>query len=116
MAIFAGEAAHLVRCDPVEVRLRRTNDTCYAELPINYQNASYFLTPKSRIITDRGTVRTCNRSLPTMFEVDGKWFTIDTVPVRAEPPQTLQPLNIPTWRYSDPGDLARSGIYTERKI
>lgn len=117
MAVVAGEVAHFIQCDAVSVRVRPTNNTCYAELPVDYKNASYFLTPKSRILTMTGTPRECNRLLPSLFKIDGQWFrltpgSLDTV----EAPQILQPLNKPTWSYTDMGDIANSGIYTNDEL
>lgn len=116
MAIFAGEVAHLIQCQKVPVKLRPINNTCYTELPVTYNNKSLFLTPKSRILTTTGNQRDCNRLLPTTFEIDGKWYMLSPHPTPADPPQILQPLNKPTWKYTDPGELAKSGIYSDEDL
>jgi len=59
MAVTAGEAIHVVKCIPVEITLRRT-ENCYIELPVTIRNTSLFVTPKSRILTKAGTMRECS--------------------------------------------------------
>lgn len=63
MAVTTGEAVQIIKCIPVEVMVRKTEE-CYAELPISVRNHSFFLTPKSRIITKIGNERECSLELP----------------------------------------------------
>lgn len=69
IAINAGEVIHIVRCIPVEVKVRHTK-VCYNELPVTHQNQSVFLIPKSRIITKFGTIKECNVILPVMYRIE----------------------------------------------
>jgi hypothetical protein len=48
MALVAGEAIHIVKCLPVEVKVRHTTE-CYMELPVWQGNNTAFLTPKTHI-------------------------------------------------------------------
>ena len=45
MALVAGEVIHIVKCIPVQVKIRKT-DECYIELPVWLKNNSMFLTQK----------------------------------------------------------------------
>ncbi|CAD6241240.1 GSCOCG00012617001-RA-CDS, partial [Cotesia congregata] len=59
----AGELVHITKCVAVPVRVREA-EHCYQELPVTYNNKSYFLKPKSRILVLRGTLVECNTILP----------------------------------------------------
>lgn len=116
MAAVAGEAVHVIKCIPVDVTLRKTQN-CYIELPITVRNASRFLTPKSRIISKFGTTRECSNELPTLYRIEDTWIEFSPTPrVRRVGPQELKPLTTLTWEYLTPGPLAISGIYTEKDI
>lgn len=67
-AITAGEVLHLIKCVPVECRVRQA-ELCYNELPVTHQNKSLFLLPRSRILTKTGTPRDCHELLPAMYQV-----------------------------------------------
>ncbi|XP_076660708.1 uncharacterized protein LOC143364080 [Halictus rubicundus] len=112
MALVAGEVIHIIKCVAVEVKIRHT-ETCFTELPVKHGNKSQFLTPMTHIITNQGTHRDCNQILPVMYEIDQTWHRITPKPIEAVPPQILQPLKEPIWRYVNPSNLATSGIYTQ---
>jgi len=110
-AVTTGEVIHLIKCVPTECRIRHTEE-CFNELPVSYRNESYFLLPRSRILTKKGTSRECNDLLPVMYKMHGTWFRVSGRPIEVLPPPTIQPLTKPTWRYVSPDSLATSGIYT----
>ena len=114
-AVAAGEVIHLIKCVPVECKIRHT-ELCYNELPVTYKNVSVFLLPRSRIVTRSGTIRECNELLSSMYKVHDKWFKVNQRPSETLPPPTIQPLTKPTWSYVSPGHLATSGIYTENDL
>lgn len=45
-----------------------------------------------------------------------KWYKILPRPTEAIPPATIKPSTTPTWKYTNPADLATSGIYTEEDL
>lgn len=115
MAVVAGEVIHIVKCTPVAVRVRHMSD-CYQELPVYQQNNSMFLNPKSRILLKTGTIRECTSLLPQMFQIEGTWYRLTPKPVESLPPQMLQPMSRPTWKYIDTSSLATSGIYSQQEL
>lgn len=114
-AVTAGEVIHLIKCIPVECKVRHT-ELCYNELPITHNNITAYLLPRSRIITKSGTVRECNELLPTMYKIHDTWFKINKRPSESLPPPIIQPLTKPTWKYVSPTNLATSGIYTSEDL
>lgn len=114
-AIMAGEVIHLIKCVPVECRIRQTN-VCYNELPVTHQNRSLFLLPRSRILTKSGTIKDCNELLPTMYKIHNTWYRMLPRPTESLAPPTIQPLTRPAWNYVSPASLASSGIYNSEDI
>lgn len=115
MAITAGDVIHVINCIPVELKLRQT-EKCYAEMPAFQGNMSIFISPKSRIIMQKGTERECNNLLPVMYQIDNTWYKLIPKPVESLPPQMLNPSTKPTWKYFSPGSLATSGIYSDNDL
>ncbi|KAG7196298.1 hypothetical protein KM043_018547, partial [Ampulex compressa] len=72
MAVTAGEVIHIVKCIPVEVKVRHT-EQCYDELPVMVKNISSFVTPKTRILTSHGSMRDCSNVLPVMYKIEDSW-------------------------------------------
>ncbi|KYM96588.1 hypothetical protein ALC62_12750, partial [Cyphomyrmex costatus] len=114
-AVLSGEALHLVKCISVECKLRH-EEHCYTELPVTHANQSFFLQPRSRILTKTGTLRDCNQLLPVMYKLHGIWFRLTPKPIEVIAPAILQPLSHPTWQYSSSSSLATSGIYSTEDL
>lgn len=114
-AVIAGEVIHLIKCVPVECKIRHTED-CYNELPVTHKNQSYFLLPRSRILTRKGTPRDCHGLLPAMYRIQDTWFKMTTRPEETVAPPIIQPLTEPSWKYVSPDSLATSGIYTSEDL
>ncbi|EFN65203.1 hypothetical protein EAG_10155 [Camponotus floridanus] len=114
-AITSGEVIHLIKCVPVECRIRHT-EACYNELPVTYQNKSLFLQPRSKILTKTGTPKDCNELLPVMYKILSTWYKLSPKPSETMAPPTIQPLTKPTWKYVSPSSLATSGIYSDEDI
>ncbi|KYN50086.1 hypothetical protein ALC62_00114, partial [Cyphomyrmex costatus] len=110
-AVLSGEVLHLVKCIPVECKLRQA-EHCYSELPVTHANTSFFLQPRTRILTKTGTIRDCNHLLPIMYKLHGIWFRLTPKPVEVIAPTIIQPMSHPTWHYTSSSSLATSGIYS----
>nr|XP_018898419.1 PREDICTED: vegetative cell wall protein gp1-like [Bemisia tabaci] len=64
--------------------------TCYNEIPISYNNNSMFLSPRTRVLTHRGTELDCTNQLPVKFQIDNH-RTGTTLPhTLAKPPTVTQ--------------------------
>ena len=104
MALIAGEAVHIVKCVPVQVKIRHTTE-CYSELPVWQGNRTAFLTPKTHILTQHGNHRECSAVLPTLYNIDGLWHKFVPKPMEAIAPQELRPDTRQTWQYSAPSSI-----------
>lgn len=114
-AVTTGEAVHLIKCVPVDCKVRHT-ENCYSELPVTHRNASLFLLPRSRILTRKGTPRDCSDFLPVMFKIHGTWFRLTPKLTESLAPPVIQPLTHPTWHYVNPTSLANGGIYKNEDL
>lgn len=112
MAVLAGEVIHIVQCVPVEVKVQHTEE-CFDRVPILRGNQSFFLTPKTHIITNHATQIPCNSPLLQYYRLGSTWYKLMPRPIEALPPISLKPDTQMTWTYSNPTHLATSGIYTE---
>lgn len=115
IAVNAGEVIHILQCIPADVKVRKTED-CYNELPVTHNNETYFLTPKTRILTKFGTRRQCNGLLPTIYKVDEQWVKLTPSPMITTAPQKTKPISQLNWNYLTPTSLATSGIYTQSEL
>lgn len=115
IAIIAGEAIHLIECQPVEVSFRQAEE-CYSELPVLYNNQSYFLTPHNHILVTIGSQQKCSTMLSSLWIMGGKWWSVSPYMTQVKPPQVITPSSSPTWEYENPGDLAVQGILPYSKL
>lgn len=116
MAVAAGEVVHIIKCIPVEVKLQRDDENCFVELSVERNNKTFFMTPRTHILKSKGTQIQCNEILPQYYFVGDVWYRMMPKPVTALTPEILKPLSEPTWKYTNPADLATSGIYTEKDL
>jgi hypothetical protein len=118
-AVTAEEVIHLIKCVSVNCHIRHTNE-CYNELPIEYQNKSVFLLPRSRVITKSGTIRDCNKLLPTIYKVHDIWFRVNQRPIETLPPPVIQPLtphgNISVQQPLPPAEYTAARIWIDYEI
>ena len=63
---IAGEAVHIVKCIPVEVKYLKTEE-CYLQLPVFRGNQSFFLFPRTYILTKSGIQPNRNSFLTPLY-------------------------------------------------
>ncbi|XP_058461096.1 uncharacterized protein LOC131436404 [Malaya genurostris] len=114
-AVVAGEVLHILECKPVYVTYR-TSERCYQEIPVNYNNATMFLTPVTRILQKRGTEIDCTPILPAKFRFGNRWYTTDGRLRETTSPNKLTTDIITTWSYTPLPSLMESGVYDSDSI
>lgn len=106
-----GEVIHLIKCSPVEVKMRKTLE-CFNEIPITWRNQSYFLTPKTRLIQARGTQVDCDGIINPQYLLEGQWYGLTGGTIHEIPnPQELTVTPVKTWKSKSISNLAEAGIY-----
>jgi hypothetical protein len=101
MSVLAGEVVHILKCVPVEVRVRETQD-CYLELPVYRGNQSLFLTPKTHILKEFGSKGVCDNIIPVTYMLGGRWYKFLPKITSQDAPTILKPDTKQTWQYISP--------------
>lgn len=117
MGRVMGEVLYVIKCSPRVVNYRKT-DLCYQELPIIYKNTSKFMAPITRIIQDHGTQVDCEKQLPVMLHLEGKWLELDPDLRRTQSNPTVLDANdpgetIPTIKITP---ISSHGVYTQQDM
>lgn len=114
-ALLRGEVIYLIECLPVHVEFRKTSK-CYQEIPVNYQNKSMFIKPRSRILALHGREIDCNVLAPNLYNFGDSWIQMNPDPVEVKPPKTLDPEIHPKWAYQQPANLLQTGLYSSAEL
>lgn len=115
MSFTSGEVAHIVKCVPVEVTIQH-DDFCYTELQVSKDNVTFFLSPRTYILKNKGTQIPCNALVPAYYRLGETWLKIMPRPTETKDPIVIQLDSTGNWSYDSIGDLARSGIYKEEDL
>jgi hypothetical protein len=110
-ALLRGEALYLIKCSPVVVSFRPTT-RCYQEIPVDYNNKSMFLVPKSRILKEYAEEIDCNPLAPALYRWENQWYQLQPNPIAISPPAMLSTTLGDTWSYQSTPNLMTSGIYS----
>ena len=70
---MAGAAAYVTRCVPVDVT-RVDFHNCTQEVPVAYNNATWFVDPFNRILSPFPTVLPCSDLMPVRWQLNGQWY------------------------------------------
>lgn len=111
-----GSVVYLSKCKEVDVRIRASG-RCYQDMPISYNNQSYYMDIHTRTILSHSVELPCNQMVPVIYAVDGLWIsTWPSLKQVKENPTELDPNNPNAWKYKDPGTSLRDGIYTKKDL
>lgn len=101
-AVARGEVIHISQCKPIVVQPRVEPNYCYSELPVYYNNASYFLTPRNWLLVKEGTKVVCISGLESFFKLqEGKWFHMTTMGLARIPVPQIVNLEFSTFRFEE---------------
>lgn len=114
-AITLGEVVFLIKCIPIEVKVRPTS-VCYNELPVTANNQSLFMTPRNHLLQPHGTVVDCNTMLQPAFYLNDRWYALHPALVTMEKPEMISAKSTHTFLYKAPGNLATAGIYSQEQL
>ncbi|XP_057340584.1 uncharacterized protein LOC130677748 [Microplitis mediator] len=115
MANIAGEVIRLIKCVPVEVQTRKT-DECYQELPVTRGDEKFFMLPRTHLLVETGNQIDCSSFAPAMYNINNAWYQILPQLAPAISPQEIAPRTQMSWSYTSPSHLASSGIYSNSDL
>ncbi|KAF0756823.1 Uncharacterized protein FWK35_00012683 [Aphis craccivora] len=109
---YAG-IVYLIKCKKVSVEVTKT-DSCYNELPVLYNNQTFYMAPKTHSLQKYGTQINCNSLYPPAFNLDGNWYGFSPNVHEIKTPQKLKPNSAWTWTHKNLDFLMNSGIYNTK--
>lgn len=115
MVVPRGELIYLIKCQPVEVLIRKT-ERCYIELPVNYTNRNYFMAPVTHLLQERGSEIPCSDLLNPGYQINGDWYGLNPTIHRMKNPRELSPSTAADWQYEDSSNFMQAGIYTPTSL
>ena len=68
------------------------------------------------IIIEKGWETSCNIFLTSIYYFNDAWYELSPTPTGSLPPSIMKLTTQPTYRYTNPVFLARSGIYTQSDL
>lgn len=110
-AIPRGEVIYIIKCQAVEVTIRET-PRCFNELPVNYNNNSFFLAPTTHLLQEYGTEIPCSSTLMPAYLLHGAWFGFNPQSHRLDSPGSLKPSEDIPWIYEESENLIKAGVYS----
>lgn len=114
-AVVRGEVVHIAKCDPVPV-IPKPLLLCYNELPVEHNNKTRFMTPRTRILTDVGTIVDCTTDLGTRFKLNGRWITLTFGGMLSvEGPKIITPDPL-SYEFETMEEMISGGLYTKEVI
>ncbi|HSL85934.1 MAG TPA: hypothetical protein VK861_03280, partial [Bacteroidales bacterium] len=112
----AGEVVYFYSCAPASVTVRQQPE-CTQELPVTYQNSSWFVTPFSRILVKEAAPVPCTDLAPPQYWVgDTYWVTYKGL-TPGHPPQYLDPQDpVYDLGFVNLEELRKKGLYTPEQL
>lgn len=114
VASVAGETIYLIKCLPVDVKVRQTKQ-CFQHLPVEWQNESYYLTPRTHILTKNSVKIECNSMLPAQYKIGPQWFMNTPNMIPGQTPNIIKPMSKISWSYVNPGEWQKK-VFIHHKI
>lgn len=110
IAVQNGEVISLIKCEKMECNLRLT-EQCYHELPAICNSQKVFLSPRTRLITETGTVSTRSKLIPNYYNINNNWITVTKNSITITP---FKPLDIVEdtfqWKFLKREDLIKLNL------
>ena len=90
--------------------------SCYAALQITRNNKTFFLRPRTWILKSKEIEVPSNWLLPSFYFVAKQQYQILQLPTEAEASSVVKLMTKPTWKYTNPEELATNDIHSAQGI
>lgn len=115
-AVVRGEVVHVAKCREVAVMPKVLNSECYNELPVDYNNRTWFMTPRTRVLIQHGSKVECASDLGPQFFLNTRWVTpTSTGLMSVKKPLIISPEPL-EYEFERLEDLANNGLYSSETI
>ena len=85
----AGSVAYVIRCREVEAQ-RVSYDNCTAEIPVLFDNRTWFADPITYVLQRQPTPLPCSTSLPVRWRLNDRWWCSDPTVSECQAPDSLK--------------------------
>lgn len=110
-AVTRGEVIYLASCKPVVVVPDLNMTGCYNELPVMYNNRTYFMTPRSRILIEVGSPLPCLPDLLPKYFLNENWYVkTDHGLIETRPPHAIAPNKL-SYKFRELSGITGGGLY-----
>lgn len=113
---LAGNLIHIIKCQPVEVKIDPYPKICTQDIPILYHNEPLFMSSTSHIIIKHSQKLNCNKILPVKFRINGNWIKFTPTLRLAKAPRKLGPEPRENYKPVEIRDLENRGLYSKQDI
>ena len=86
---IAGSVAYVIRCEEVEVQ-RTSYTNCTSEIPVVYDNHTWFADPITYILQRHPTPMPCSPSMPVRWKLNDHWWCSHPVLAQCTAPAMLE--------------------------
>lgn len=116
-ARISGEIIYITQCKATSVSYLPMPNKCYQEIPVSYDNKTYFIQPRTKLLTQIGTELKCNPITRPVFRLEDGWYTTaaDSM-IRVAAPEELAPSESKRWEFIIPKDILTSGTYPKEAL
>lgn len=112
-AVARGETIYAAQCKSVAVYpLPASPTTCYNELVVSYNNQTWFMTPRTRILISEGTIIPCSAEFAPLYHLGTRWVNQNPLGLSAvRDPEIIQ-YDHESYEFENMKNLANGGLYT----
>ena len=113
---LAGNVIHIIKCQPVEVKINPYPKFFTQDIPILYHDKPLFMSSSSNIIIKNSQKIPCSKILPIKFRINGFWIKFTPQIKVAKTPRKLGPKTHENFKPTEIRDLEGRGIYSKQEI
>lgn len=110
-----GEVIHLIKCAPLPVSFRQT-DNCYDSLPVTYNGISGFLLPNTHILSPYASQIPCSSITPVTYKIGNQWWSYTGTYQQSPNPKLLSPSTTFETKFEKIKSFGQGGMYSSEQI
>lgn len=112
-AVTRGEVIYAAQCKPVPVvPLPLDPRACYNEMVVSYENQTWFMSPRTRILIPEGTIIPCSAEFSPMYYLRGQWVSQSPLGLTSVRDPRIIQYEEPNFEFETMKNLANGGLYT----
>ena len=101
-----------MKCLPVDVIVRKVEDRCFDELPVNYTGRPFYMAPRTHILQPYGAEIFCSSIFPGGFIFGSEWISFNPYRQHLPNPSDMRISNQQEWEYKEADGLMTKGLYS----